>query len=297
MRLKHSWHGFLAAAAVAAVTQGASAAVVVSDNFTDGDRTANPAWYKIGYQQEFDLSIIDDSAGIGSGNAMLIDVATKVTGGASAAHLHFPELTLATAGDYVQAEFDVRYVAVDSDTTAKQGAFVLGFFDTNGTTPVADGVNWSGATDTDDGYGYFVQLDAEGTLGSSAEFRRARPNMGHFNTSWSADQFGASSSTALALTEGVHHLVYRIELVMTGGNPDFQVTYTLDSASVSVLVSSKFATLDTTTFGDFNIGSQMHAALEDDIVIDNVQITTNIPEPACLGLMGLGAAMVLFRRR
>ncbi len=276
MGLKHSLQWLMAMATVSLLAGGASAVTLVSENFTVGARTVNPAWYKVGYQQDFDISVVDGSAGIGDGNAMLLDVHPLTTGGATFAHLHFNELTLDDPGEYVQAEFDLRYVAMDADTTAKQGAFAFGFFDTNGTTPVADGVNWSGATDTDDGYGYFVQLDAETKLGSSAEFRRARPNMGHFNTSWSVDQFGASSDNAFVLTPGVYHAVYRIESVLTGGNPDFQVTCSFGSASVSVLVSSKFATLDTTTFGDFNIGSQMHAALEDDIVIDNFEISTNV---------------------
>lgn len=120
--------------------------IIIDENFEDGNRNG---WYKQNGTSSYHLAVLNDSAGIGSGNALyLSNNSTSIT-----RHLvrSFDSIELATPGDRIELQFDVRMTtSVNADS-----GFRFGINNSNGTILTADE---SGDTTTDDDYGYFVTM-------------------------------------------------------------------------------------------------------------------------------------------
>ena len=133
--MKHHLYGFRMLPGILAllVPASVSAQTLLDDPFTDGSRsnatggdTSGAIWFSTGPL----LTVADDSAGIGSGNALRFD------GNAfSKLMAFFQPVTLAAAGQTLSLSFDYRFTVAPSSASD----FRVGLGNSNNTRQTADG--------------------------------------------------------------------------------------------------------------------------------------------------------------
>lgn len=232
------------------------------------------------------LTVVDDSAGIGSGNALQFEPGrttnTYMTGS-------FTEVDLAAEGDFIEFKFDIRLL---SNVTSTQD-FNFGLWNDGGTPVTADLQGNTGTTDDDFGYTFRVDTGAavSETARVSAEFA------GDTLHSGSVDYIDNGSLPAAALT--TTPIEYSILMTRTAAG-FLDIELSVDGVSSGVdHVTDGTETL-TTVFNQFSFGSN---GTEIDFLIDNLSLSSNviatgqIPEPAGLSLALASAFALLGRRR
>ncbi|MEO1128075.1 MAG: hypothetical protein AAFX05_00035 [Planctomycetota bacterium] len=144
------------------------------DGFEDGDRDNNGVpegpvndpgdvgyrWFRSTGTSSFDVTVADDSAGIGTGNALIRDTTTTSTRAVSA---RFDDITLAEIGDQISFSFDMRPIGTIPTSDRR---FRWGIHNDGGTPVTADG-----SGEAADDSGYIVQQDTGVASGDASTIR------------------------------------------------------------------------------------------------------------------------------
>lgn len=258
----------LAVAAVLGVAGAASAQVLISDDFTDGDRTTNAGWFLAAGTGGITVGVADDSAGIGGGNALDVTMTTDSTRPIAA---QFPDTTLANDGDTLSFSFTVR--VTESPIDPSDGGAVTGDSDrrfrfglyNNGGTPVVMDSN-SSAMLGDDDVGYYAQIDIGTAAGNS--YTAAGDQMDGL-LSGSNVSLGATSTDPLAIDNTARQL----GLALTRNGDVLDVAISFDG---NVVQTGAASVADIATFGlpfTFNQVALGTSNASLDYRIDDVNVT------------------------
>ena len=255
-----------------------------ADGFEDGDRDNDGVlegdlndsedtgfvWYQSKGTSSFETDIVDDSAGIGTGNAFS---QFSITSSGRAVSAAIEPISLAT-GESVTLEFDLRLrgAVVDSDRQLRFGIH------SDGGTPV----NIDGFTQTGDDLGYMVQLDTGASAASTATIRGDLAN-GLLSGGTRATG-GTTDEAAFAVDDNdAHRLGLRVERAFDSdlGRDVNLLTFTFDGVVATEGVDSGDGMGDDNPvsydFNQISVGTTGVAFL--DIVIDNVEVTTEAVNP------------------
>jgi len=268
--------------AAPAVTQ---AGIVGSDTFGDANRTSSPGgfdWFTTESGQA--LSVVDDSAGIGSGDALQVDITDDYSGVVGQLG---QTVTLANAGDDVRLSFDVRFTQMSGGNADN---FRWGIYNSQGTALSADNTP-SGAADND--RGYYAAI----ATGSSTDSELFRENGA------SGEILGGSDRTSLGNgTGGIGDtLTHSVEMSIVRGAADLSITVNLDATTVFSSLTDGLGSA-VTSFDEVAIGiggNRLDYRVDNFLVQSNTVQGTVIPEPSTLLvwslLAGLGMGLAWWR--
>ncbi|USN98677.1 MAG: hypothetical protein H6810_10995 [Phycisphaeraceae bacterium] len=264
---------------------GTEPAFATNDGFEDGDRENDGtlegavndaadvgfAWYMSTGTSSFEVTLVDDTAGIGTGNALNEFSLTTSTRAISAA---IEPVTLATPGDSVTFEFDVRLNGAIPDSDRR---FRFGIHSDGGTAVSADG-----SSQTGDDPGYMVQTDTGVSSSSTATVRGDLPN-GLLSGS-TRSLGGTTEDPMFSLDDNdAHHVAIRVERAHDGGlGRDVNlVTFLFDGLEATQGVDSGDGAGDdnplTYDFNQISIGTSGAAFI--DLLVDNIAVSTNTANP------------------
>jgi hypothetical protein len=251
----------------------AAEAATFLDPFTDGNLTAGAdnsglAWYRRSSNQT--LGITNDSAGIGTGNALVLGVvATQVDRPVLGL---FSDFTLVNVGDQISLTLDFRLAASPTVNTAD--GFRFGFYNSNGTLANADG-----SANSDNDFGYQMSFGTGTTAGFNL-FEETNSN-GAGGTGSGPDR--VSLSPTVNATTSIndtlkHSLVYTVTKTASG----VSFSASVDGTTLGTGVDN------TSAFVTFNEVLVDHATPQN-YLLDNVTVTTTtVPEPGTFALLGAG---------
>ncbi len=261
---------------------------VVTDNFTDGtfqDSTGpKAAWFKTVTPSDT-LGVADDSAGLGSGNAL-----NYVTGTAFSSIIGvfdtdpangFDAVTLAATGDKITLSFKFRVTTAGIATANQDLSVRYGLLGNNGTqvTSAADAIGTIG----NDEIGYGVRLAIGANTASDI-----------FKDSATAPALGGTGLSSLGTITGqiADNNPHTAVMTLTKTAAGVDITSQLDGGTI-------FTKSDTTGLvTTFHEVAFLSGNGTPDYRIDDVVVTVDaVPEPAALGLIGCAASCFLSRRR
>lgn len=269
-----------------AVSASMAAAVnVFSDDFSDGNRDG---WYRT---SGGNLTVIDDSAGIGTGNALDFDVNSSGTQRRILAN--FDAVELVNIGDSLSLSFDFRITG----TGDLNAGFRFGLFNSRGTLQTADATSGTSSANAADDQGYFGRL----SLGTLAEARLQEDRASGTSFMGGSDLSTHATDAAFGgindvLTHTAVLTVTRMASLNSAGEP-------LDIPVLSLLIDGTSYIDDPDgdrasprwTFDEVGFSGGNREA---NFVIDNVNVDfAPIPEPATLGLMALSLGGLFVTRR
>lgn len=266
--------------------QTARADVVAFDDY-DGGGDGNLVSLLARGNSGSSFAVVDDSAGIGSGNA--IEFAPNRTTNSFAGFL-FPQVDLASVDDYLTVSFDIR---LNANVTSEQD-FRFGVFNDGGTA--AQTLN---DQSTDDN-GYFYTLDTEQSNGSGGGgteiIRVVAESAGDTALSGSTNYIDRTDNEAGILTDSV--INYEFTLTRTADDT-LALVFLADGVELSDMNHTTDASETvTTTFNQMFIGSN---GTDLAYRVDNITIRSNlaaVPEPGSAIVLTLaGTLACLVRRR
>jgi PEP-CTERM motif len=288
--------GTMMAACVMGVLSTAVSAAVYSDNFeSDTVGVAPVGWTSSNTSKTAGLTLttaVDSTFGGGSNPTNQVMDANQLAGtgaGAVFASSPFSSAVTLNDGDSISLSFDLHLA---STPTALDRKFRFGLYN-------------SASTGTTNPEGYIARLDTGADTATpataTADVWASVGGLGSTTAQGSAS-LASNSSTAtgfqLTSTSDIYNLTLTLKRIgatisdtvsvgLDGGAP---VTLTGIDSSSSVLTATGFS------FNEILIGQNGGAPL--DYHIDNVNVAlTAAPEPASLGLLGMGAVALLTRRR
>ena len=203
---------------------------LISDGFTDGGRTngADPldaAWLTIlppsgGTQPT--LSIVNDAAGIGAGNALFVN---NVSGQSQSKTIvaSYVKETLATVGDKLTLSFDFRFASIAAHDAAN--FFRFGLYDDNGKPYTAD--NQFILPPASSGYMASINFGNVGAVPALLREAGTGSTINADNDIATVGSFGAAAftvpasamkySAALTLTKTTGGISFRLQVLNSGG--------------------------------------------------------------------------------
>lgn len=207
------------------------------------------------------VAVSDDSSGIGTGNAMLI---TSSSSNRRASSLLSQAVTLGV-NDTITLTADYRYL--NGPTTAN-ASLDIRFVDSG--------------TGNYMGFVLNPSSSAAQTLvfGRSGDLNEGKFNSFNHGTTKQSMTFTVGQVLAAGNSEA------NFDLAWAGG-----LTYTDKGGTSTVISPSTEFKFDTISFGVTG------GATTDGLLFDNISVTTSIPEPATIGMLGLGALLTLLIRR
>ena len=272
-------HRFIIAAAVSVCLSVLSvpalqAANLISDPFTDGSRTnasggdtTGAVWYQT-VNDSGQVTIVDDSAGIGSGKAMQL----APSGDFHKLLCFFPSTTLASAGDTLLVTFDYRFPTAPG---SQGDGFRIGLGNSAGTKQTGD--NGSASTRTDDkNYGFNTNPGLAGTS-TGVRYENAGDDIlggaDQSGTNTGARYSFGASGGSIASGTTKHSATLQITRF---GNGDLYVQAQIDSLTPAIGTYASPAL--TSTFDEFAFGFG-GTGYRPTILVDNVVIqstSTNV---------------------
>lgn len=258
------------------------AAVSMFDPFTDGDKAAGSDNSGIAFYDRSTNSVLSIAADavIGSGNALRLDLSDNtVTNRGFTGVLGVGLISLATQGDYLDLKFDFRFLSTPGSSNS---GLTFGFYNSNGSVITADG-----AAAQDNDFGFRADFGT-GANSSISIFKEQ-------NTTSSAGGAGTGTDgLSVALEPGFTNVQ-----INDTGKHSARMLLTKSAAGLDILVQYDGATVATGTstapylvFDEilFSQGSGT------DFNIDNVDVSSNVPEPSSV-LLAAGALSLLGLRR
>jgi hypothetical protein len=285
------------------------AAVLVSDGFGDGDRdnngldagatATNPAdtgipWLLTDGTSAITFQAVDDSAGIGSGNALqLYNTASNNRPSVG----HFAPVTLGD-GDKLILRFDARMLSakVGGPTgadTAVDRAIRFGLYhDTNADDGAVD--HGSTSSVSVDDVGYNVRVDAGADASNSTSMDVTRDNEAANTAIIQATTTGIGVSSTNAADQFNDLLSHHFELTLTRSGASMLVSLQKDG---NAAISGTDASPPGFVFDEVALGVRSNAAI--DMRFDNLQVEqiVSVPEPASAAFLTLAGAGLLVRRK
>ncbi len=284
----------------------ASAAPVVYDTFTDGDRNNDGAgilsggvadtldipWFNITDATK-PPSVVNDNGTPGLGGfAMKTNasngqriVGTLYTTGASSEFVSQAAQSSATlgtqVGDLLTLSFDYR--ALSTANGSANGRWIyFGLFNSEGTTITSDGDAASAANDV----GYYVRMPVNTNTSSTTIFETST-----VQELFGGSSIGSNATGSLAADLNPHSVKLVLERVSAGISGAVDIHFYFDGG---FLLTAN----DLTPISTFDQIAVSYGNLNSGLMIDNVLLETGvIPEPASLALLGLGGALMAVRRR
>jgi hypothetical protein len=284
----------------------ASAVILDADNFelTDhptGDRTVVAGgingiqfYTRNATSAQYVAAIVNDS-GIGGLGSMALSHANSGTGNAGNQIIGIlsQPITLAATGDFITLSFRFRYTNLATATHNNSG-FRFGLEGSNGTLVTGD----NQGTQSNNDQGYYVQTGTGNAplgpvpLANNTLYREngavgpVPPILGGTDR-----QNLTTSSTGVTFNDELPHSASLTITRGTGTNMSFSVVYDNGTPITATSTTVPFYHFDEVAFGDAFVTNSIHFR------VDDVQVTTNVPEPiAGLSLLG-GAGLLLARRR
>ena len=235
--------------------------IVAIDPFADGSVTNLFGGDLLGLvyyaSQPATATVVDDSAGIGTGNALQVS-STTIAGRVFA---QFNDVTLANADDYVQTQYDIRYIQQPDN-----GGYNLrlGIYNGPASNPPSSVTNRS----ADVGYGCYTNPGASSS-GSMGIFREGAGDdiLSGFS---GGGAIVSLSSAGTSFNMGTTKHTVR-ERITRQANGDLVIVATIDSTSVSF--THPAAAVLSYTFNVFGVGNSGSSLVT--FAIDNVTVTTN----------------------
>jgi hypothetical protein len=279
-------------------------ATLLNDSFTDGERSngadaADGDWWQL---QGATLTVSSAAPNFGTGNAL---VGTVGSNSVNRIGVMFASTQLSSVGASLSVSFDYMTTATTSQTFAP----AFGFYNSNGTSIGSDADN----AKTLDDVGYYSSTGVNGANAGSLYWENTVDNHAEPDTNGPvsgtdnrAGEGGSTSSFNLGLSQNdighysltltrVDHLVAgssvaAIHAVLSAENvTDAPGTvHTLDGYFYDNGANAAFYD----TFDTLYVRSRAN-----NYKLDNVVITSAVPEPGTLGLLGVTGLMMLRRRR
>ncbi|MEO0586979.1 MAG: PEP-CTERM sorting domain-containing protein [Planctomycetota bacterium] len=250
------------------------------------------------------IGVTDDTAGIGTGNALSFDAGSTSTRRLFAG---YDTIELSSPGEFISLTFQVRFAGGVAPTT--DGDFRFGLYNEGAVKTENDFDGNSSVDSLDDESGYYVTFDT-GTPGSGTLAAViVEPNVDGSpltGSSSSGDSlsFGGSVNAGNLATNG---LLPADAVLGDGTNTvSLKITYNdVDDLNFLLTLNGNVLRdrdlLDDTTDppgpSTFAFDSLLIASSGTDLsfTLDNVAIETNIPEPGSLSLAALGTLALLRR--
>ncbi|HSU54405.1 MAG TPA: PEP-CTERM sorting domain-containing protein [Candidatus Dormibacteraeota bacterium] len=302
IRLPEFCSGFAAAVMLASLSfSSASAGIIFTDGFGDGDRDNNGLdtgavvtdpldigipWLLTDGTSAVNFRAIDDSAGIGTGNALQLNN----TGANNRPSVgHFSPITMAD-GDQLILRFDARLVSTsaNADRAIRWGLY----HDTSGDDGTVDHGSTSSLSVDDTGYNVRVDAGADVSNGTSMDVTRDDSATGTSIIQATTTGLGiASANAADQLKDALKH---HFELSLTRSGTSMLISLQEDG---NAAISGTDASPVGFVFDEIALGVRSSAAM--DMRFDNIQLEYNtlVPEPGTFGLFALGAGGLLIWRR
>jgi hypothetical protein len=280
-----------------------SAALIMSDGFGDGDRDNNgldtgatatdPSdvgvpWLLTDGTSAVTFAATDDSAGIGSGNALQL----FNTGSNNRPSVgHFSPVTMID-GDRLILRFDARMA---STSTNADRSIRFGLYrDVNGDDGTVDHGSASSVSVEDVGYNARLDAGPEVTNSTSMDVTRDNDSANTGIIQATATSIGISSTNSInqMLADGVGH---HFELTLQRVGASMVVTLKKDANSA---ISGTDATPPSFVYDEVALGVRSNAAT--DMRFDNIQVEYQpVPEPASIAIcmIATGALLVTSGRR
>lgn len=296
---RHKFGWVVLGAAIASLIAGGAQAAIVNDTFGDNDYnndgtadagtptpaaagadTLDVAWYS----HNATRTVADDT-GLASGNELFVSgpngMLTVGTLYGANSQASAASLTLST-GETAVLAFDIRLIA----TTASNLRF--GLYNSRGTAITADNNtnNFASGTSTVDNDTGFWALVPVNNAAANAELNR---------DNGTDSVLGGTGQSRFALVAGAGNVANT-----TAVHFEFRVTRTSDTEALVQVVKDGVTVLSATSTGVPNTGyftfdeiAIQSGNAANDFYLDNV---TLVPEPASLGLLGLGGLVMAGRR-
>lgn len=282
----------LALPVLLAATAAQAATVVYSNDFSNGSVGEQPAGiyaYNASASGTSALLKADSSSPL-SGNALNYYGSSYNTFMIGS----FATTTLSSVGNYIEFSLDLRYLA--TLTNLNTGP-MLGLLNSGGTALTSNTLGSRGVTSDDVGYKVSKMVNTSSASPATASdflllSQPTQANGGEFTTY--ANRLNTASSGIALNNTTPHSMTLRLtyqaggDLLITGSLDTFQTSYTLLAANVLTYSFNEFVIAGS---GGINGGN---------VDMDNLLITTNVPEPSTLVLSGLtlaGAALIKGRSR
>jgi hyaluronate lyase len=241
------------------------ATVLVSDPFTDGSRANTNGGDPLGLvyymgQSWGALTVTNDDAGIGSGNALLL----SPTAGWGRCLAYVGPVTLAAAGDSVTLSFDYRFLVAPTNINA---GLRVGLYNSLGTRQGTD-TSDTGFRSDDVGYGFQSNPGTNSPTGTTLYSEAAGNDiLGGASPSHTANQ--GTAIPALNSGTSTHSAQFQIARQPDG---DLALSCQLDSGPVATATIPAASVL-TNAFDEFAI-VEAGTAFFVPMVIDNLTLTT-----------------------
>jgi hypothetical protein len=283
-----------------AIPAVASAGIIFTDGFGDGDRDNNgtaeapvtdstdvgvPWFYAGGGTSAATLAAIDDSAGIGNGNALQLFNSGSNNRPIAA---QFTPTTL-NDGDKIVMRFDAR--AVSTSAVADRN-FRFGLYNNGGTFINGD----QGSTDTSyqDDVGYLSRVDVGADTSNTTTMDVTRDDSAT-GTVIGGTATSLSITTTNAANQITDNAKHHFELTLTRSGTGLAITLQEDG---NPLISGTDATpVGGFTFNEAMLTARSNAAT--DYRFDNIQVEylPFVPEPSSIAAISLVATGLLAKRR
>jgi hypothetical protein len=237
---------------------------------------------------QYSASIVDDSAAGGLGSmALNHNDTTTSSGGNEIIGLLPTPITLATQGDFITLSFRFRYVNV-STATANSAGFRFGIEGSNGSVVTADG---QGST-SDNDQGYYIQTGVGTAAAAATNNTFYRENGGVLPILGGTDRAATTASTTGAVIND--NLAHTATFTITRGsatNISLSASYDGGTAKTASYPTTPYYTFDEIAFGDGFVASPVQ------FNVDDVLVTSNVPEPGTLACLFGGAGLLFVRHR
>ena len=256
----------------------ANASIVLQDDFNDGDRTANEAWYLVKAQST--ASVVDGALNFNNEHSGSNPTTAPYAQKGIVANFNTVSLN---PGDSLSLSFDFSLQSVVDQSGYFR--FGLAYDDPSNGTPFAGDGATNGGTVGDDDYSYFVGMSSGANTGLA--IREDNGTSNGFMAGGDIVSDKGSGSYTLNDTD-THSVVFTIARSATEARRDFTVE--IDGVEVATGYD------DWNLKVDFNEVGFVSAHRDLDFTLDNVQVEV-VPEPATMGLVGLFGGMIALLRR